>query len=206
MRKSYFRLINILALSLILVLSIANPVLADAGEASREVKDVDGYKVKLTFVEGDVQLGHNKLNIEIKDTQGQVVGDATVTVIAELYRETSENSAKDMDKHSSAKTSAQKGTSIEAPIRTVKAAMKAVQKIGEYEGEVELEETGHWMIKVVFLIQSQEKVAEFVADVHGAPNGWVILSSFLGINVGIISVAAITRRKSANTPALEETR
>ncbi len=205
MRKSYFRIIKILVLSLILVLSFANPVLADAGEARHEVKEVDGYKVKLTFVEGDVQLGHNKLNIESKDTQGQVVGDATVTVIAELYRETSENSAKDMDKHSSGKTSAQKDTSIEAPIRTVKAEMKAGQKIGEYEGAVDLEEAGHWMIKVVFLIQSQEKVAEFVVDVHGAPNSWVILGSFLGIIVGIITVAAITRKKPANIPVLEET-
>jgi len=204
MRKSYFRIINILALSLILVLSIAHPVLADADEARHEVKEVDGYKLKLTFVEGDVQLGHNKLNIEIKDTQAQVVGNTTVTVIAELYRETSENSAKDMDKHSSGKTSAQQDTSIETPIRTVKAEMEAGQKIGEYEGEVELEEAGHWMIKVVFLIQSQERVAEFQVDVHGAPNGWVILWPSWGINAGIISAAAITRRKSVNTPVLEE--
>lgn len=199
------RIISILILSIVLLLSSASPVLADAGEARHEVKEVDGYKVELTFVEGDMQLGHNKLNIEIKDTQGQAVGDATVTIIAELYRETSENSAKDMDKHSSGKTSAQKDTSVEAPIRSVKAEMKAGQKIGGYEGEVELEETGHWRIKVVFLIQSQEKVAEFPVDVHGAVNSWVILGSFLGIIVGIITVAAITRKKPANIPALEET-
>ena len=204
MRKSNFRVINLLVLSLILVLSIVNPVLADGGP-HEEVNKVDGYRVKLIFVEGDVLLGRNKLKIEIKDVFDQAVGNATVTVIAELYPETSENSAKDMNV-GMGNASAQKDTSTNASIRTVQAEMKAGQIIGEYEGEVNLEETGRWMIQVGFLILSRKRVAEFPMDLYGVPNSWIILGSFLAINVGIIALAASKRRKCINTLALEETR
>ena len=199
------KFISIIIFTVIFLLSSASPVLADGGEARHEVKEVDGYQVTLTFMDGDVQLGHNELSIEIMDPQAQLVADATVTVIAELYPETASNSAMGMDAQSSEKTSAPPDTSTEAPMETVELEMKSGQKQGEYEGELALEEPGKWMIKVVFLIQSQEKVAEFEVDLQPKTNHLGILWGFLGITVGIISVAAITRRKSAHTPALEET-
>lgn len=199
------RTISILIFSIVLLLSSASSVLASGGSGSSEVKEVDGYMVELTLVEGDAQIGHNKLSIEIKDAQGEVVDDATVTVVAELYSETSNNGTGGMGgMNMGGTTGTEEDTSAEAPIRTASAEMEAGHNIGEYEGEIELAEAGHWMVKVVFLIQSHERVAEFTVEVAGAPRGWVILGAFLGINIGIITVAVIIGKKRFNTPAAKE--
>ncbi len=200
------RIISILILSMILLLSSASQVLADAGEARHEEKEVDGYKVKLTFVEGDVQLGHNKLNIQINDPQGQLVTNALVSVIAELYEEiptgatSTGNSGMNMD-------SDETGTSPPGkPIKTVKADLMAGTNTGEYEGEVELEETGHWMITAIFRLQQQEKSVEFEVDLQKSGPNWYVLSGFFGLIVAFIVIGVLTKRKSTNVPVPEEVR
>jgi hypothetical protein len=200
------KIISILILSIILLLSSASPVQADAGEARHEEKEVDGYKVKLTFVEGDVQIGHNELNIQINDPQGQLVTNAGVTIIAELYNEiptgvtSTGNSGMNMG-------SDENGTSPpEKPMMTVKADLVAGTNAGEYEGEVELEETGHWMITAVVRLQQQEKSVEFVVDLQKSGPNWYVLSGFFGVIVVIIVVGVLKKRKSKNVPMPEEVR
>ncbi len=204
MRKSYLTIIKILLLSLILVLSIANPVLADADEARHEEKVVDGYTVKLTFVEGDVQMGHNEINIRINDPQGQPVTNAMVTVIAELYEEspTDTNSAGNGGMNMS---SAQNSSSPSVkPIETVKAELEAGLNTGEYKGEVDLSQAGHWMITALFKLQQQEKSVEFEIVLQKSGPNWYVLSGFFVLIAAFIVGGILTKRKSVNAPVPEE--
>lgn len=201
------RIISILIFSIILLLASASSVLADGGGADSEAKEVDGYMVALAFIEGDARVGNNKISVEIEDAQGEAVDNARVKVIAELYAETSEHSDKDTGGMDMGETSTpEEDTSAEEPIHTVTADMEAGHNMGEYEGELELEEDGHWMVKVVFLVGSQERVAEFTVDISGTPSGWAILLPFLGINAVVITVAAIIKIKRSKIPAAEGTK
>lgn len=208
MAKSNLRVTGIIVLALTLLMSFSNHVVADSG-ARFEEQEVDGYKVKLALPKGGAQIGHNKLNIQLSDAQGQPVGDAEVTVIAELYKEVSEKkpgggmdmgSKSDKDKGKDAKKAAR-----EAPIRTAEAEIEAGHEKGEYEGEVKLEETGHWMIKVVSRIEGRNEplTFEFETEVSQKGPNWFVLSGFLGIIVAVIATAAVTRKKSTNAPVAE---
>lgn len=198
------RVISILILSLTLILLIANPVLADAGEARHEEKEVDGYKVKLTFVEGDVQIGHNEINIQVNDPQGQLVTNASVTVIAELYEESptdttgAGNGGMDMGGAQNSAGPAEK------PIETTKVELKAGPTAGEFEGEVDLSEAGHWMITAVIKLEQMEKSVEFEVELKKSGPNWYVLSGFFGLILAFVIGGLITKRKSNSVPVVEE--
>ena len=80
--------------------------------------------------------------------------------------------------------------------------MKASMETGEYEGELDLDVTGHWMIKVTFPVRQNEKSADFVEEVKSGSNLPIVLT-FGGINAGIIAVAAIARKNHPKKPVLE---
>lgn len=207
MRKSFSKLVKVLILPLVLALSITNPVLADAGEVPHEEKTVDGYKVELSFAEGEVQFGHNKLHVKISDPQGQLVTNAVVTVIAELYEEVPAG-ATSAGGGGMNMGSPDNGTGdAPKPIKTVKEELTAGTDAGEYEGEVDLSQSGHWMITTVFKTQQQEKSVEFEIEVQkGGPN-WYVLSGFFGVILAFIVGGIITaKRKSAKALAAEEVR
>ena len=201
MRKYYFKFINILALSAMLVLLSAGPIFADGGP-HEEVSKVGGYEVKLVFVAGNAQIGSNELKAVIIDALGKPVGNATVKVVAELFSEKSgdERTGMDMGKTTTAGTE----QNTQTPIRVAEAEMMPGEMDGEYEGDLILEEAGHWMIQIEFLILSRQRVAEFPIEVNGKPNSLGILGAFIGINTAIIIVAGATRKKHSNKLLLEE--
>lgn len=196
------RIISILLLSLILMLSIASPVLADAGEARYEEKKVDGYNVKLAFVAGDVQIGHNEIHIQIDDPQGQPVTGALVTIIAELYEEvqtgtTAGNGGMNMG-------GAQDSSSpAETPVEIVKVDLKAGTEAGEYKGEVDLSQAGHWMVTSVFTLEQQERSVEFEIELKKSGPNWYVLLGFFGVIAAFIIAGLLTKRKKMNVPAPE---
>jgi hypothetical protein len=194
------RIISILILSMILLLSSASQVLADTGEARHEEKEVDGYKVKLTFVEGDVQMGHNKLNIQINDPQGQLVTNAGVTIIAELYKEIPTDATSTVNDGMNMGSAKDSTSPPEKPIKTVKADLMVGTNTGEYEGEVELEESGHWMITAVVRLQQQEKSIEFVVDLQKSGPNWYVLSGFFGLIVAFIVVGVLKKENQRMYP------
>ncbi|OIP89605.1 MAG: hypothetical protein CO013_02795 [Syntrophobacterales bacterium CG_4_8_14_3_um_filter_58_8] len=86
----------------------------------------------------------------------------------------------------------------------VTAALAAGHEIGEYAGEAETAEAGQWVIKVMFAVPQQERSVAFMVDVKkGGPN-WPVLWGFLVVNVGIIAIAAMTRKKSVSSLVQEE--
>ncbi len=205
MRKSYFRAMRIMVTGFIMLLLSGNHAFADSNVRSQE-QIVDGYKVTLTFDEGKAKVGHNKLNIRLNNEQGQPVSSASVTVIAEFYKKSASNSsnhAAGMDM-SDMKSNNPVSEPAESPVRIVKAEMTAGHETGEYEGEIELNEAGHWMIKVISQVKQQEKSAAFAVDVSNKGPNWLVLGGFMGGIAAFITVAMITRRKPAKAPMTEE--
>ena len=196
MRKLYLAIIETLVMAAILVLATAYPVLADAGEARHEVKEVDGYKVKLTFVEGDVQVGHNDLNIKITDPQSQPVTDARVTLVTELYKKITSDTPSGGHGGMNMGSPSTTASPQETPSKTVNTALVAGEHAGEYEGEVDLSQSGHWMISAVFYVQEQEKRVEYLVDLKEVGPNWYVLSVFFGVIGAIITTGAITKRKT----------
>ena len=85
----------------------------------------------------------------------------------------------------------------------VAVALAAGHEIGEYTGEAETAEAGQWMIQVMFAVPQQERSVAFMVDVKkGGPN-WPVLWGFLAVNVAIIAIAAMTRKKSVSSPIQE---
>lgn len=194
------RTIRILVLTLILLLSLASQVSADSGEGRSEIKEVNGYEVTLSFVDGDAHLGQNNLHVLIHNPQDQPVGDSMVTVIAEQYSEATDeashaDSGMDMPGMGGHSKTASETPVVKTPTQTVKSEMKAGMENGEYQGELNLGVTGHWMIKVNFSADEQEKSADFAVEIKSGSNLPIVLS-FAGVNAGIISVAAIVRKNS----------
>ncbi|MBM2831138.1 MAG: hypothetical protein HW414_190, partial [Dehalococcoidia bacterium] len=166
------KVVRILLLGLVLLLPSATHVLADSGARYQE-KEIDGHMVRLIFGVDTVQLGHNQISIHIKDGEGKPVADARVTVIAELYEETSSGSSSgghsmDMGQSSSTETSPIARTLV----RIMKAEMTAGKESGEYEGELNLDKAGHWMIMVNSVVNQQERSVEFAQEVSKSGPNW----------------------------------
>lgn len=77
---------------------------------------------------------------------------------------------------------------------------------GEYLAEVEFDHPGDWHCSVTFSIDGHERTAAFMLEIdEDEGSNWYIVVAFLGFNVGIVTLAAATRRRSAMTSAREET-
>jgi len=68
---------------------------------------------------------------------------------------------------------------------------------GEYEGEISLPASGHWMLTVHLRLDGETFEADFPVDVAGGSPAKSILAGFAGFNTVLIGVAAFTRRKPA---------
>ena len=196
------KLISILILSMVLLLSYTVPAMAAVDHeeaASYGEKDIDGYKVKLTFAEGNPQVGHNQLHIKVTDPQGLAVTNASVSIVAELYDAPAETGHEGMDMPGADHSMESMGK----PVQTVKVSLTP-GVAGEYEGEVELNKAGSWMLNVVVGLQPQIKSVMFPVDLVKSGPNWYVLSAFFGLIVAIIVVGGLTKRKSTANVSLPE--
>lgn len=74
--------------------------------------------------------------------------------------------------------------------------LKAGHETGEYEGNISLNRSGDWIFHVQFTVNGQLNEVEMPITVAGIDAKYGILAGFLGINVTVISAAAISKRKS----------
>ncbi len=204
MTRPILTAIKIMLLGFIVLMPFSNRALADSG-ARFEEKAVDGYKVRLGTASGGAQVGHNKLNVQISDAQGAPISNASITVIAEYFKEAA-TSASDHGMGTGTEKKGDQSVPAQVAARTVKVVFKAGHEAGEYEGEVELDEAGHWMVKVVFLQQQQEKSAAFEVEVNASKSGpnWFVLTGFAGIIAVLIAAAAVTKNRNTKKPVPEE--
>lgn len=192
-------------LSLIMALSLsifpAGQVLAEEGheEATNIMeKQVDGYWIKLTFVDGAPKTGNNTVNVQVLDPQGQPVTNAGISIIAELYPnapETSDHAGMNMtDDHDM--------DSMGKPVQTTKTNLTRIPYSTDFEAKVDLK-AGYWMLNVVVGLETQMKSAMFPVDLVKTGPNWYVLSSFFGLIAGIIIIGGITKRKATQAPTPE---
>lgn len=197
------RIISLLLLPLILLLSLTSQISADAGQGRFDIQEVDGYKVKLAFVDGDVKVGNNNIHVVIQDAQAQPINGINVNVVAEHYAQSSgsasSSSGGGMNMGGSGPTNS---TSVTAPNKTVMAVMKPGMETGAYDSVIELAEGGHWMIKVSFPVPQGQKTADFDFDVKSGSNSFIIWI-FAGISALIIVGAVIARRNRRKKVVVE---
>jgi putative ABC transport system permease protein len=179
-----------LVLGLILLFSFTEEAQASGGDTpiEKKVQEVDGYEVQLGFVAGKALTGDNEIQIELHDAQDQPVSDARVIITAEMSAVTGKKMGMGTQTESTSNGGAnsEEGKEVE---------LKAGKEPGEYEGEVEFDDEGQWLVKVQFAVQGQEKSTTFAVDVIKAGPNWYVLWGFLVVNIAIITVAAVTRRK-----------
>ena len=193
------KVIRILLFGVALLLPFANHAFADSGSPYVQ-QTTDGQTVTLTFTAGSAKMGDNKISIHITDAQGKPVANAQVAVIAEMYPEVSSSSnggGMNMGQSNSPAAS----TAAQTPMQTMKADMMAGKVIGDYEGDLNLDEAGHWMITVNSMLNQKLMTVEFTQEVPKSGPNWAVLSMFFGAIVVIIGVAAIARRKRVKVAA-----
>jgi uncharacterized GH25 family protein len=72
---------------------------------------------------------------------------------------------------------------------------------GEYTGSVNFSDKGKWTIKTDFMVQNQEKMANFDVDVASAGPNWFVVGGFAGVIVLIIIFAAVMKNKKKASAA-----
>ena len=193
--------IRILLLGAALLLPFASHAFADSGSPYVQ-QAADGQTVTLTYTSGSAKMGDNKISIHITDAQGKPVASAKVSIVADMYPEASgSSSGGGMDMGGSSSPAATKYA--DTPMQTMKADMMAGQISGDYEGDLTLDEAGHWMITVNSTVNQQTTSVEFTEDIAKSGPNWAVLSIFFGAIVAIIGVAAITMKKRAKVPVTE---
>ncbi|XUW99691.1 MAG: hypothetical protein TUN42_07305 [Dehalogenimonas sp.] len=189
MGKSYSKVIGIMAIAFMLILA-APSVIAASGDGLEE--EVDGYQVSLSFVAGQAVIGHNEILVHITDAQ-VAVGNAIVTTTAELHEQKTMTTGGGHSAHGGGGS-----TQVvqDVVVRSATADLAAGHVAGAYGGEIELAETGHWMITIAFDIQGTEKSVEFPVDIAKDTSKFGILATFLGINAAFIAGGVLTRSKA----------
>jgi hypothetical protein len=75
--------------------------------------------------------------------------------------------------------------------------LQAGSDAGDYDGTISFPQAGHWTLLVHVMLTSGEMFsAEFPLDVaSAAPANYGILAGFFGLNVVIVAVAAVTKKR-----------
>jgi predicted pyridoxine 5'-phosphate oxidase superfamily flavin-nucleotide-binding protein len=132
-----------------------------------------------------------------------MVGNAKVTIVAELYADSGSSSSGGGMNMNMGGSSATSSSTPEKPMQTMTLDMMPAQQAGQYQGELTLDQPGHWMLTVNSLINNQPASVEFTQEISkGGPN-MLVISIFAIVIVGIIAAAAITRRRSAKKAVAE---
>lgn len=144
------------------------------------VKEVDGIKVDLTFMDKDIKTGNNDLMIKLYDSSDKPIGNAKVKITADMDR-----------------TNDDMNMSNSEPLQI---DLESSHDVGQYMGTINFTDDGKWMIKANFNIDGKDRTADFDLDVaKGGPN-WFIIGGFLGVIAIVIILAAINKkRRSART-------
>ena len=141
--------------------------------------------------------------------EADVHGSSGVGMAREDHAGPGKSASKEADAHGSSMDMAKEGNAGHVPGEAalsgspVAVALAAGHEIGEYTGEAETAGAGQWVIQVMFAVPQQERSVAFMVDVkNGGPN-WPVLWGFLAVNVAIIAIAAMTRKKSVSSPIQE---
>jgi hypothetical protein len=68
---------------------------------------------------------------------------------------------------------------------------------GEYTGQVMIPNAGDWWLVVQSEIAGKEEMTMFAVNATRAPETWLVLGGFLGVNLAVIVTAGMTKRRIA---------
>jgi hypothetical protein len=206
-RKPHLNLI--IGLNLIAALLLPRTVLASGATDLLEA-EVNGYHVSLGFI-SEIKQGQNEFHLEIQDPVGLPAMPEDVRIGAvfaeeeEEHVEESHNAGPsadhagmpgmEMDSQPAAQTEHDmSGSSHEELHLTV---LEHGTEPGEFTGTLEFKEAGAWLVMVHFAAGDETLEVEFPISVAGGISRAGILAGILGLNVAIVTSAAITKRTSA---------
>ena len=218
MNKNLNRLIVLFVIIATLLMSFPKTVFADGGEGGTE-QEVNGYHVKLIFVEPVIKAGENQFHIQITDTMGMPITNAEVEVSAmpaEGMTEHDENAEMATEAPSTGvMTSNSDGMNMgsEAPAAGVmqpnepaadehgeevsKVMLEPTMESGEYAGELHFDASGEWMFNVHFTVNGETTEVEFPIEISRSLGlNYAVLTGFFGFNIAAVSIAAVLKRKS----------
>ncbi|MBE0680723.1 MAG: hypothetical protein IH589_02325 [Anaerolineales bacterium] len=207
-----------------LLMVFPGTALADGGDGGYEAT-ANGYHITLVFSE-PVKTGVNEFHVLIADSMGLPVSDAIVEVVAMPVEEQSDHSeepAEEMhgmematetpateDAHgmSGMDVSEEPETNEHEDAREVAHEEEPVtvtlaggHEDGEYSGEIHLDASGDWTFNIHFALDDHLTEVEIPVGVPRTISNYGILAGFFGINATVITVAAITKRKSISPKA-----
>ena len=211
------------AVLLIIAILLITPtaVFADGGGNGNTVT-ANGYQIELVFKE-PVTVGENEFHIQITDSMGMPVTDAEVEVSAmpaEGMSAHDENSDTATEASSAGVMTSNndKGgmgmeMATEAPStgvmkpnepaadahgeENIAVMLEPTTESGEYAGEVHFEKSGGWMFNVHFTINGETTQVEFPIEIGRSLGlNYAVLAGFFGINITMITTAAILKRKT----------
>jgi hypothetical protein len=80
-------------------------------------------------------------------------------------------------------------------------ALASTHEAGKYSGTISLDQSGDCTLNIHFTVDGEMNEVEFPVTVVGLDAKYGILAGFIGINISVISAAAITKRKVISTKA-----
>lgn len=199
----------IIGLNLIAALLLPGTALASGAVDILEA-EVNGYQVSLGFI-SEIQQGQNEFHLEILDPGGlpAMPEEVRIGVLPaeeeEQHNEESHNAVPAADHagmpgmEMESQPAAQTGhdmtsSSLEELHLTV---LEHGIEPGEFSGTLEFKKTGAWRVVVHFVHGDETLKVEFPIRVAGGISRYGILAGILGLNLAIVTSAAITRRTSA---------
>ena len=115
-----------------------------------------------------------------------------------------------VDPHASAKVEShddvKKKDDHDADAGHDKETLTAGSIAGEYVGQLNLPESGEWLVTVHFMVEGAEKETAFPVTANRDWGKFAVLSGFLSVNVAIVTAAAITKGKFVKGAKQKETR
>ncbi len=174
--------IRILALaSLALVATMA---LSANEEMKGLVKEVNGYKVELVFMNGAPMVGKNQMMIRLSDSMMAPVDGAMVSATAKMDAGMSMGGS-----------SMSEGKSLTMEMM----AGAAGSKKGEYMATVDFPNEGKWVVDASAKVGDASLPASFEVEVAKAGPNMLIVGGFIGIILLVIVVAAINKARSGKS-------
>jgi uncharacterized integral membrane protein len=162
---------------LLLTLALAQNVKANTTVMTKQVNE---YKVELSFMSPTIKTGANEIMVRIKDAQDKPIENVKITLTADMDRGAS------MAGH---------GMEMQKPIKLELQPAHEMEKMGDYMARIEFSDKGQWLITVAFDAGAKNNQADFEVQVASAGPNWFLIGGFLALIVLVILIAGIAKRK-----------
>ena len=188
--------------------------------ASEEVEvyeaEVNGYHVSLGFI-AEIKAGENAVHVQILDPEGLPVDSTEVKIMTMRMEEDAHGENESHGASETEQTSVHNnmpGMNMETePAIESTHSMETGSHQGsiillehhiedsEYKGVLNFDNSGEWNVVVHFTVGGELLEVDFPVTVVGAISKYGVLVGIFGLNVAIVSAAAIAKRKTARKPA-----